>query len=454
MLTYEEARKFIEETTRFGSILGLTSMKALMEELGNVQNVIPTIHIAGTNGKGSVGTYLASICKEAGLTVGRYASPAVFDALECWQYDGVNITKDEYAYCMSQVKNACDIVVSYGIQPTAFELETAMAFVYFAWKKPDLLLLEVGMGGETDATNVIDHPLAAVFTTISYDHMQFLGNTLEEIASVKAGIMKPGAYVFVGCQEPAVEKVLEDKYRAIQAESQQAGVLLPDMKVVNQNKLQMISEKPGEMIFSYGEIYRTKMAGHYQLKNAALAIEVMNTILPEVFGIQQSDVADDIKKGIERSFWPGRFEVLSEHPLLIMDGAHNEDAAKQLAKSIENCFTNQPLTYIIGVLADKEHKKMLEIMLPHASKVYTITPANARGLDGRLLMEEAKEVCQNNGLVVDIEYCSSIQEALTKATDYGKEHNQPILAFGSLSYLGGLKKEYKHICESRNENDR
>jgi dihydrofolate synthase/folylpolyglutamate synthase len=266
--------------------------------------------------------------------------------------------------------------------------------------------------------------------------------------------MKPGAYVFVGCQEPEVEKTLKEKYRKIQIESQQLGISLPPMQVVNPNKIQMISEKPGEMRFLYGDNYRTKMAGHYQLKNAALAIEVMNTILPEVFGIEYSDVSDCIKKGIEQAFWPGRFEVLSENPLFIMDGAHNEDAAKQLARSIENCFTNQPLTYIIGVLADKEHQKMLEIMLNFASKVYTITPANARGLDGRLLMEEAKGVCQTKGLAVDIEYCQTLKEALDKATDYGKEYNQPILAFGSLSYLGSLKQEYKHICESRNENDR
>ena len=229
MLTYEETRRFIEETAKSGSILGLDNMRALMNELGNVQNSIPTIHIAGTNGKGSVGAYLASICKEAGHKVGRYCSPAVFDPLECWQYDGRNITEDEYAYCMSQVKEACDIVVEkyskQGIHPTAFELETAMAFVYFAWKKPDILLLEVGMGGETDATNVVDRPLACVFTTISHDHMQFLGNTLEEIASVKAGIMKPGAYVCWAHQEPEVERVLERKFQHIKTEGEKDGLI-------------------------------------------------------------------------------------------------------------------------------------------------------------------------------------------------------------------------------------
>ena len=204
MLSYEEARLFIENTTRFGSILGLTSMRALMEELGNPQDDVPVIHIAGTNGKGSVGAYLASIFKAAGLKVGRYCSPAVFEPLECWQYDGRNISKEEYADVLSQVKTACDIVVSKGIQPTVFEVETALAFVYFKTMQVDILLLETGLGGETDATNVVSHPLACVFTTISRDHMQFLGETLTEIASVKAGIIKENAFVFSAEQETEV----------------------------------------------------------------------------------------------------------------------------------------------------------------------------------------------------------------------------------------------------------
>ena len=190
MLTYKEAREFVEESKSRGSVLGLANMRALMEELGNPQNTIPTVHIAGTNGKGSVGAYLASICKEAQFKVGRYCSPAVFDPLECWQYDGRHITEDEYADCMSQVKNACDIVVSKGIYPTAFEIETALAFVYFAKMKPDVFLLETGMGGDEDATNVSKSVLLSVITSISYDHMAFLGNTISEIATHKAGIIK------------------------------------------------------------------------------------------------------------------------------------------------------------------------------------------------------------------------------------------------------------------------
>lgn len=470
MLTYEEARKFIEETSKFGSVLGLTAMRALMNELGNVQNTIPTIHIAGTNGKGSVGAYIAAICKTLNFKVGRYCSPAVFSPLECWQYDGENITEEEYALCVSQVKNACDILAvrkKEPVCPTVFEIETAMAFVYFSQKKTDLLLLETGLGGETDATNVVDNPLACVFTNISYDHMQFLGNTLEEIAFVKAGIMKPGALCFWGTQKPEVLRVLNRKFEEIKAEGEKAG-LVSTKYTVDLESLSLVSEKPGELVFEYDrEKYKTSMAGIYQMKNAALAVKVCDVMWQELFhkAYPQMPWPDEecdffgwdyarrtkmrlLRLGIRKARWQGRFEVLGENPYFIMDGAHNEDAARQLKKTIENCFTNQPLTYIIGVLADKEHKKMLEIMLPQASKAYFITPQNARGMDGRILLKEAEGVCKEQNHSVDMEFCPSIEDAVEKAVSHGAVHKQPILAFGSLSYLGNLKTAYGNISKS------
>ena len=458
MLTYQEAREFVEEAKSRGSVLGLTNMRALMNELGNPQNAIPTVHIAGTNGKGSVGAYLASICKEAQFKVGRYCSPAVFDPLECWQYDGHNITEDEYADCMSQVKNACDIVVSKGIYPTAFEIETALAFVYFAKMKPDVFLLETGMGGETDATNVVDNPLACVFTKISYDHMQFLGDTLEEIAEVKAGIMKPGATIFWGEQEPEVEKVLEGKFAEVSRLGEEQGIETV-MGDFFPSRVKLTSIQPGELRFTYlGVNYMTRMAGLYQMQNASLAIAVFDGLWPRLlFGLQDEmqmwndesaplagwmDMEYASRAGVLFASWPGRFEVLGQDPLFIIDGAHNEDASLQLAKTIENSFTNQSLVYIIGVLADKEHKKMLEIMLPYAKSVYTITPQNARGLDGRVLAEEVHAVAKEMGLQLEAEFCGTVEEAISKARNNGFQNEMPVLAFGSLSYLGQLKEAY------------
>lgn len=495
-MTYEQARKFIEQTTKFGSILGLVSMNALMDELGNVQNNIPIIHIAGTNGKGSVGAYLASILKEAGLKVGRYCSPAVFHPLECWQYDGRMITEHEYADIMSQVKKACDIVVSKGIQPTVFEVETAAAFVYFSQMPTDILLLETGLGGETDATNVVKEPLACVFTNISRDHMQFLGETLTEIAIVKAGIIKKNAYVFSAKQEAEVEDVLKKEYaiRNCDLEDGKKDFIEQVAKVdcecplycktdrqginfIDETKLQLISQKPGELLFSYKGIeYSTQLSGIYQLKNAALAIEVAEKMLDilcitrtekyinkdeskvstqnissmergeclanssdntaskaDTYNINSIVARNMIQNGIKNAVWAGRFEVLTKEPLCMIDGAHNEDAACMLSKTLENCFTKSSLVYIIGVLADKEHKQMLKVMHAYADKVYTITPPNTRALDANTLAEEAKE------FYADVTACESIEQAVKEAFSYAKQNEKAILAFGSLSYLSELK---------------
>lgn len=428
MMTFEEARSFIAESSKTGSILGLESICNLMRELGNIQDQLPVIHIAGTNGKGSTGAYLQAIFEQAGFTTSRYCSPAVFDPLEVFQYCGTTISESEYAHVMSQVKTACDILVSKGNpMPTVFEIETAAAFVWFYQKKPDIVLLEVGMGGETDATNIVKNPLASVITTISRDHMGFLGEKVEDIAAVKAGIIKEKCPVFSAVQQSGVEQVLFKHANRKQAE----------LRMVEEGDCQLLEEAPGRLSFSYkGKNYVTGMAGLYQIQNAALAIEVAEYLLPKLMEKKSSQAAVEgiIKKGVEAARWAGRFEVIQKEPLVIMDGAHNEDAAKQLAQTVHNCFPKQKLTYIIGVLADKEHGKMLELMLPYADQVYTVTPNNPRALDGKFLAEEVRNFYQK------VEACDSVTEALKKALQQAKEKKEPVLAFGSLSYLGELKR--------------
>ena len=428
MMTFEEARRFIAESSKTGSILGLESICNLMRELGNIQDQLPVIHIAGTNGKGSTGAYLQAIFEQAGFTTSRYCSPAVFDPLEVFQYCGTTISESEYAHVMSQVKTACDILVSKGNpMPTVFEIETAAAFVWFYQKKPDIVLLEVGMGGETDATNIVKNPLASVITTISRDHMGFLGEKVEDIAAVKAGIIKEKCPVFSAPQQSGVEQVLFKHANRKQAE----------LRMVEEGDCQLLEEAFGRLSFSYkGKNYVTGMAGLYQIKNAALAIEVAEYLLPKLMEKKSSQAAVEgiIKKGVEAARWAGRFEVIQKEPLVIMDGAHNEDAAKQLAQTVHNCFPKQKLTYIIGVLADKEHGKMLELMLPYADQVYTVTPNNPRALDGKQLAEEVRNFHQ------EVEACDSVTEALKKALQQAKEKKESVLAFGSLSYLGELKR--------------
>ena len=488
MLTFDEAREFINNASKRGSVLGLESIENLMEELSALvlgascqesvqaplrrencqesalvqqqeqncrgcqegalvplQDQLPVIHIAGTNGKGSVGAYLASIFREAGFHVARYTSPAVFDPLEVWQYDGENISQDEYAQIMSQVKSACDILVSKGKPcPTVFEIETAAAFLYFYLRKPDVALVEVGMGGLTDATNVIRSPLASVITTISFDHMQFLGNSIEEIAEVKAGIIKQGCPAFSAEQLPEVKAVLLRKIKENKT----------TIKFVENNKLELLEQKPGNLEFTYrweagldqpqdvagaGDVagdkllLRTKMAGSYQMKNAALAVECAVSLLPKLLpGLLPEVSRTYITEGIAKATWQGRFEVVARDPYVILDGAHNEDAAWQLAKTLQNCFTNKRITYIIGVLADKEHEKMLRIMLPMAERIYTVTPDNPRAMKGEDLAEEARKIDPEKQIIS----CANCKEALKLA----REEADVVLAFGSLSYLAEMKR--------------
>lgn len=426
-MNYEEARLFAQDISKTGSILGLDTMRALMAALGNVQNHLPVIHITGTNGKGSVGAYLEAIFAQAGWKVARYCSPAVFEPLEVFRYDGENISEEEYADMMSQVRTACDIVTSDGgAMPTVFEAETAAAFIWFYQKKPDVVLLEVGMGGKTDATNVIEQPLASVITSISMDHMKFLGNSLSEIAQVKAGIIKKGCPVFAAPQ----------KEEAMQAIAKTCDARGAKLTTVREEGLTIQSLRPGELHVRYesDESWElvTSLAGAYQSKNMALAVEVANYVLRKLQQADEAKIRECITEGIARAKWLGRFEVLGTQPYFIIDGAHNEGAACELARTLECCFEQGALTMIIGVLADKEHEKMLQIMLPYAKRVFTITPDNPRALDGQALAEEAGR------LHADVRYCSTIEEAVKRALQY----EEPVLAFGSLSYLAEVREAY------------
>lgn len=425
-MTYEEAKVYIETVSRTGSILGLESIIHLMEELGDVQDTLRILHIGGTNGKGSTGAFIESILIEAGYRVGRYTSPAVFDSFEVWRINHENISQEEYLECLEEVKEACERMLVKGMaQPTVFEVETALAFIYFAKKNCDYVLLEVGMGGETDATNLITKPVCSVLTSISMDHMQFLGNTVGEIAKVKAGIIKKGCPIVTSdTQEKEVLTVIEKV-----AEEKEAKLILAKSSIMKMTEaaqgvigLSCHHEVLGEVTLG--------LIGAYQVENANLAIKVCL----EVLEIPK----EAVKKGLQKACWPGRFEIIRTKPFFILDGAHNEDAAKKLAKTLQNYFTNRKITYIIGVLADKEHKKMLEIMLPFAERVYTVTPPNKRALAGEVLKTEVESFGQEAIYCVKIE--DAVRQALVSATK-----DEVIVAFGSLSYLAKIKEAAERL---------
>ena len=424
-MNYSEARKFVEETTKYGSILGLETIKTLLDELGNPQDKVKIVHVAGTNGKGSVFTFVQNVLLKAGYHVGRYASPAVFEYREIIQFDGKNITEEEFAKYMANVKSACDRMVSQGKHhPTSFEVETALAYLYFSNKPCDIVLIETGMGGETDATNVEKEALCSVITSISLDHMQFLGNTVEDIAKVKAGIIKENSDVVVSNQGESIINVIES----------QAAV--KNSKVVVANEPYNIKIDGYITSFDYVTANDKKlsvkisMMGAYQLINACTAIETL-----EILRSKGYDITDEnIIEGMKNAKWPGRMEVVKEQPLIVIDGAHNPGAAIKLKESIEMYFTNKRIAFIMGVLADKDYSEEIKIVALLAKKIFTITPDNKRALNGEAL---ALAVADSNK---NVTFEPTLEEAVKEAEKlYRNNEIDMILAFGSLSYLGDLK---------------
>lgn len=431
-MNYEEARIYAAQVGKTGMVMGLESIENLMQELSNVQEGLRIIHIAGTNGKGSVGAFLESALLLTGKTVGRYTSPAVFDPLEVWRVNGKNISGEDYAEGMTEVREACARMEARGLpHPTIFEVETAFAFLLFYRKQCDYVLLETGMGGSTDATNLIRKPVCAVITSISMDHMKFLGDSIEKIAAEKAGIIKSGCPVVTIRQRG---EAMEELLRA--AERQQAPLMIADpseayAQVYEEAEACASScEETGKSLpkiaYDYPGVGRIapEIRGLYQIENSYLAVTVLHEVLhlpPEL-----------IREGIRLARWPGRFETVSAAGRFVIDGAHNEDAARKLYDSLQIYFTNREITYIIGVLADKEHGKMLKIMLPRAARVYTVTPPNARALPGEALAKETSRFCG------DVTVCGSIAEAVEQA-DLHTSADGVILAFGSLSYLAEVK---------------
>lgn len=431
-MTYKEARVYLDEVSKYGSVLGLDAVRNLLCELGNPQDGLRFIHIAGTNGKGSVLAFISGILSEAGFRVGRYISPTVISYLERIQTDGKWILEMEFAELVEEVQRAIVRMEAKGLAgPTVFEIETAVAFLYFQKKHCDLVVLETGLGGALDATNIVENTLAAVFTTISRDHMGYLGDTLEEIAGNKAGIMKPGCIAVSAAQEPEVRSVLE-------AHASRCGCSL---RFAEPEKAEVQRQDYRGTVFSYKgmEQLRIQMAGSYQVLNAVTAFEAIQA-LNSILGEKISEQA--VRRGFLNACWPGRFTCIREHPVFLIDGAHNVDAAVRLRESMEMFFPGKRFVYIMGVFRDKEYRKIAEIMAPLAECIYTVDlPDQNRSLPAEELKCAAKPYC--TGVV---QAAGGIGEAVEKALKAAGEDGV-ILAFGSLSYLGQVIK----TCEGTGE---
>lgn len=406
-MNYIEATEYMNEVGKYGSVLGLGNMENLCRALKNPERKLNIIHLAGTNGKGSVGAFCDAVLRAAGYNVCRYTSPAVFDYEEIWQYNGENITRDELINYVEMVKSAADKLTERGKpHPTRFEIETAIAFLYCRDKKCDYAILETGMGGRLDAVNVIEKSRVSVITSIGIDHTAFLGGTIEEIAREKAGIIKQNGVVITAPQERAVMDVIESVCREKNAE----------LITVRQ------PENVRGRIFDYGEMKNIEisLSGAFQPTNAAVAIEVCKDL-------EISE--DEIRRGLKSAIWRGRFETICENPRVIIDGAHNVSAAKMLEQTIKSELGGQKLNFIIGVLADKDTEKIAEHTAYLADKIYAITPDNPRAMDKEKLAEILKRYNKNTETaqtVTAVKKCMADKERVT-------------IAFGSLSYLKDVK---------------
>ena len=423
-MNYEEAMNFIQNTNKFGSVLGLDNIRELLERLGNPQDQLRVVHIAGTNGKGSTLAFLAGIFRESGYRTGRYVSPASFSYEERFRINEENISKKDLCFYMEKIKNVAEEMVKDGLShPTMFEIETALSFLYFLDKKVDVVLLETGMGGRLDATNVVKKPIATVIASIGMDHMQFLGDTLEKIASEKAGIIKEGCPVISYDNTKEVNEVIKNKAKQMHAK----------VTFVNSAGIRVLQESLNGESFSYrssdGRWYEKieiPLLGRHQINNAALALETLN-VIKNYYCISDFQTED----GMRKTIWRGRIEILEREPMVICDGAHNPDGAKSLLSFLQNNFTNQRLIYIMGVLSDKDYEQMVQILAPSADKIYTVAPDNPRALSSRELCNCISKYHQN------VEERQRLAECLSEVRQKA-EKDDVIIICGTLSFQNEL----------------
>lgn len=383
IMNCNEAIEFIHSLEKFGINPGLERIRALCNLLGNPQKKLKVIHVAGTNGKGSTSTMISNILRKSGYNTGLFISPYVTDFRERIQYNGNMIDKYDLAECVEKVKTAIDVLNETGINPTEFEALTAAAFVYFEMKKCDFVVLEVGLGGRLDSTNVIEAPYASVITSISLDHTAILGDTIEEIAKEKCGIIKFGAEtVLYPFQDdlvfPIVEKTCKDKCN--------------DLRIPDISRLSIIEEKLEGTLANYDGIeFLLPLAGKHMIYNACTAIEAVRSL--SRLNIKISDTA--IKEGIANSVMPARMELIKKRPVIILDGGHNEGCALALSDFINKHLSGKRIIMVSSMMADKDYMSYLSIVAPLADVFIATRVDMLRALSSGELMLSAANYCKN-----------------------------------------------------------
>ncbi|MCI7804475.1 MAG: Mur ligase family protein [Oscillospiraceae bacterium] len=426
-MDYIQARNYLNGLSGKGSVLGLERMRSLLELLGNPQDALKFIHIAGTNGKGSVLAYISTILTGAGYRTGRYISPTLFSYRERIQVDEKEIERESLAVHVTAISEAIETMQAKGEDtPTLFEVETAMAFLYFKEKECDIVVLETGLGGTQDATNVISTTVLEIITSISMDHTAVLGDTLEKIAAEKAGIIKPDTMVVSAVQQPEAQQVIEETCR-----KKNCGY-----RTVDSSAISGICYGYERQSFSYRSWVNISisLAGSYQIQNAALALEAVEALRKTGFSLSDRQVYD----GLLNTRWKGRFTVIQKNPAVVLDGAHNPAAAEELRRSLNLYFKGKKLYYIFGMFQDKDYKKVIELTAPLAEHIITVeTRDNPRAMPAKGL---AKAVAAVNP---SVEAADSIQQAVSRTMEQADDEDAVII-FGSLSFLGEAEKAVKN----------
>ena len=416
-MNINEVLDYIHSVCWKGMMPGLSRVTELLEKMGNPEKDLKFIHIAGTNGKGSTAAMTASILRKAGYCTGLYTSPYIYQFGERMQVNGELIPNDELIAITEYVKPLADTMAE---TPTEFELITCIAFEFFKRRGCDIVVLEVGLGGLLDATNVIPCPEVAVITNIGLDHTDILGNTLEEIAFNKAGIIKENGHAVIYRGTPGVEKVFEDTCRDKNT----------TLKKANFDGLKLKSHDLFEQVFDCGEYkdIHLPLLGDHQLHNAAVVLSVAETLQEIGWNITK----ENIYEGIRDVSWPGRFDIVCRDPLFIIDGGHNPQCLEALVKNIQDYLTDRRVIALTGVLADKDYGDMYKPVLPLIEQFVCVTPPNPR----RLMAAELAEHLQNVGAKATA--CDTIPEGVKKAMELAGSDGV-VLCFGSLYTIGDIR---------------
>ena len=412
-MTCEEALKWIHATPRLNAAPGLERMRALMERLGNPQDGLRFVHVAGTNGKGSVCAMTASILRAAGLRTGLFTSPYLEDFRERIQVDGQLIPPQALGEVAEQVKGAAE-----GLAMTEFELVTAIGFCWFARQNCDVVVLEVGLGGRFDATNVIASPLCAAVTAIGLDHTGLLGTTLAQIAGEKAGILKSGSPAVLSPDQP------EEAVTVLRQVCRERGIVSVEPALPEQ-----VEPGPrGSRIRVEGRWLTVPLAGEHQVANAVTALAVIDQL--RQLGLVIPDQA--VQGGLADTVWPGRLEVLGQAPVVVLDAAHNPAGVAVLCRHLDAWLSGRRLVSVMGMLADKDHTPSIQAVARRSARFFAVAPPSPRALPAEDIAREAAQVCGR------AEACADLPWALTHALE-GLGPEDVLLVCGSIPLVGAAR---------------